>query len=205
MFDDIIEDFDIFLEFLTLKFFGLLKLISNVVCLVLMFSWLSIFISLIACHIWEIAVKIEIVAFLEYLVFIYIFIYILYIYYILYSRTIWEKTRYYEIAFIWFFCANCLQREHSSKSREKHKGNNERSKVEQLAMFYWEIQGKSSIFPFCRKVMNFAAKWWKGKMPLKYQYYLWKRILIALIMLIKQRKISREKYKEALMLCDFNF
>ena len=104
----------------------------NTVCFVLLLCWFSIILSLFNCHIWEIAVKIEIVAFLEYLVFIYIFIYILYIYYILYSRTIWEKPRYYEIAFIWFFCANCLQREHSSKSREKHKGNNERSKVEQF-------------------------------------------------------------------------
>ena len=136
-----------FFGFPSLKFFGLFNLIS-------FYSLLCIAFLLILYH--------SKLVYLSYLrncsqnwnscifvipgIYIYIYIYIIYIYYILYSRTIWEKPRYYEIAFIWFFCANCLQREHSSKSREKHKGNNERSKVEQLAMFYWEIQGKSRVF-----------------------------------------------------------
>ena len=93
--------FDNFSYFHLWSFLDYLTWFPVIVCFVLLLYWFSIILSLFTCHIWEIAVKIEIVAFLEYLVFIYIFIYILYNYYILYSRTIWEKTRYSEIAFIW--------------------------------------------------------------------------------------------------------
>ena len=56
-----------------------------------------------------------------------------------------------------------FQREHSSKSREKHKGNNERSKVEQFKERFKANMG----------FLGFSGKWWNladsgdSKMPYK--------------------------------------